>query len=54
VFLRNGKKFPSVPLAHVANMKDPYENTTLLVEKIQCEKYNWNIFGYLKIIVLLL
>jgi len=22
-------------------------------EKIRCEKYNWNIFGYLKVIALL-
>jgi hypothetical protein len=30
-------KFPSVPLAHAANMKESYENTKLLLENIQYE-----------------
>jgi hypothetical protein len=53
VLLRQGKKFPSVPLAHAADMKEFYENMEVLVGKIQCEKYNWNICGELKIIALL-
>jgi hypothetical protein len=35
-------------------MKESYENMKLLLEKIQYEKYNWNICGYLKVTVLLL
>jgi len=35
VLLRQGNKFPSVPLAHAADMKEFYENIKILVEKIQ-------------------
>jgi hypothetical protein len=35
-------------------MKESYENMKLLLEKIQYEKYNWNVCGYLKVTVLLL
>jgi len=34
VLLHNGNKFPSVPLAHAANMKESYESMKLLLEKI--------------------
>jgi hypothetical protein len=40
VLLHNGNKFPFLPLAHVANMKESCENIKLLLEKIQDEKYN--------------
>jgi len=30
VLVHNGNKFPSVPLAHAANMKGAYENMKLL------------------------
>jgi hypothetical protein len=35
-------------------MKDSYENMKLLLEKIQYEKYNWNVCGHLNVIALLL
>jgi hypothetical protein len=54
VLLHNGNKFPSVPLDHVANMKESRENMKLLLEKIRYEKYNLKICGYLKVIALLL
>jgi len=54
ILSHNGKKFPSVPLAHTANVKELYENMKLILEKIQYEKYNWNICGYLKVNDLLL
>jgi hypothetical protein len=54
VHLHNGNNFPSVTLAHTANMKEPYENMKLLLEKIQYEKYNWNICGDLKATALML
>jgi len=50
VLLHKGIKFPSEPLAHAANMEESYENMYLLLEKIQYEKYNWNICGDLKVI----
>jgi hypothetical protein len=40
VLLRNGDKFPSVPLAHDCNMKESLENMNLPLEKIQYKKYN--------------
>jgi hypothetical protein len=43
-----------VPLSHAANMKESYVDMKLLLEKIQYEKYNWNICGDLKVIALLL
>jgi hypothetical protein len=54
VLLHNANKFPSVPLALAANTKESYENTKLLLEKIQYEKYNWNIYGDSKVIAVLL
>jgi hypothetical protein len=54
VLLHNGNKCQSMPLAHVVNMKESYENKKLLLEKIQYEKYKWNICGDLKVIALLL
>jgi hypothetical protein len=54
VLLHNGNKFPTVPLAHAANMKGVYENMKVLFKKIQYEKYNWNICWDLMVITLLL
>jgi len=54
VLLRKGNKFPSVLLAHAANMKKSYKNLKLLLEKIHCEKYNGHICVGLKAIAVLL
>jgi hypothetical protein len=54
LLLHNGKKFPSLTFAHAAEMKESYENMKVLLEKIQYEKYNWNIGGELNAIALLL
>ena len=53
VLLHNENKFPPVPLVHAANMKESHENMKLLLEKIQHEKYYWNMWGDLEIIALL-
>jgi hypothetical protein len=45
MFLHNGNKYLSVPLAHAVNMKESYENMKLLLEKIHYEKCKWNICG---------
>jgi len=50
----NGNKFPLVLTTHVANMIMSYENMTLLWEKIQFEKYNWNICKDVEFIALFL
>ncbi|GFG37027.1 hypothetical protein Cfor_05729 [Coptotermes formosanus] len=54
VLLHNGNKFPSVPLAYATNMKETYENTKILLEKIQYDKYCWTICCDLKVTALLM
>ncbi|UYV84754.1 hypothetical protein LAZ67_X003339 [Cordylochernes scorpioides] len=53
VFLHNGNKFPSVPIAHASNMKETNENMKLLLKKIENERYGWKICSDLKVIALL-
>jgi hypothetical protein len=52
VLLHNGNKYPSLPLSHVVNMKEPYGYMKLLLEMILYEKYKWNICGDLIVIAL--
>ena len=40
-----GNKFPSVPLARAANMKESYGIMKLVLKEIQYEKYNRNVCG---------
>ena len=54
VLLHNGNRFPSVPLAHAANMKESYESIKLLLGKIKCNKFKWKLCGDLKDVALLL
>ena len=54
VLLHNGNMYPSVSLAHAANMKETYESMKLLLQKIRYEEHEWNICGDLKVVALLL
>ena len=54
VLLHNGNKFPSVPLAHAANMKESYESMKLLLGKIKYHEFKWKLRGDLKVVALLL
>jgi len=54
VLLYNGNKFPSVPLAHAANMKESYESMKLLLGKIKYDDFKWKLRGDLKVVALLL
>ena len=54
VLLHNGNKFPSVTLAHAANMKESYESTMLLLGKIKYDEFKWKLCGDLKVVALLL
>ena len=54
VLLHNGNKFPSVLLAHVANMKESYESMKLLLGKIKYDEFKWKLCGDLKVVALLL
>jgi hypothetical protein len=54
VLLHNGNRFPSVPLAHAANMKVSYESMKLLLGKIDYDEFKWKFCGDLKVVALLL
>jgi len=56
VLLNNRNKFPSVPLAHAANMKESYESMKLLMGKIKYVEFKWKlcVCGDLKVVALLL
>ena len=54
VLLHNGNKFPSVLLAHEANMKESYESTKLLLGKIMNDEFKWKLCGDFKVVALLL
>ena len=45
VLLHNGNKFPTVPLAHAANMKESYESMKLLLGKIKYDEFKWKLCG---------
>jgi len=54
VLFHNGKKFPSVPLALAANMKESYESMKLLLGKLKYDEFKWKLCGDLKAVALLL
>jgi len=54
VLLHNGNRFPSVPLAHAANMKENYGSMRLLLGKIKYGEFKWKLCGDLKVLALIL
>ena len=54
VLHHNGNRFPSVPLALAANMKESHESMKLLLGKIKYDEFNWKLRGELKVVALLL
>jgi len=52
VLIHNGNRFPSVPLAHAANMKERYENMKLLLGKFKYDEFKWKLCGELKVVAL--
>jgi hypothetical protein len=54
VLLHNGNRFPSVPLAHAANMKESYHSMELLMWTIKYDEFKWKLCGDLKLATLLL
>jgi len=52
--LHNGKRFPFVPLAHAATMKERYESMKLLLGKIKYDEVKWKLCSGLKVVALLL
>lgn len=53
VLLHNGNKYPSVPLAQAAKMKENYGNMKVLLENIKYSQYSWNICADLKVVAML-
>jgi len=45
VLLHNGKQHPSIPVGHAVYTKETYENPKPLLNKLQYNKYGWNICG---------
>ena len=54
VLLHNGNKFPSVPLAHSATLKETYDSLEILLEKIKYTEHKWHICSDLKVVSILL
>ena len=54
VLLHKRNRFPSVPLAHAASMKESHASMKLLLGKIKYDKYKWKLCGDLKVVALLL
>jgi len=54
VLLRNGNTLPAIPVGHSVHNKEPYENVKILMVVINYDKFKWQIYGDLKVIVLLL
>jgi len=54
VLLHNGDRFPFIPLARAANMKESYESIMLLLGKIKYDEFKWKLCGDLKVVALLL
>jgi len=48
VLLHDGKRFPSGPLVHAANMKESYESMKLMLRKIKYDEFKWKLCGDLK------
>ena len=53
VLLHNGNLKPSMRVAHSVTMKETYENMRILLDKINCDRYKWQICGDLKVIAIL-
>ena len=45
VLLHNGNRFPSVSLAHAANMKESYGSMKLLLGRIKHDEFKWKLCG---------
>jgi len=54
ILLHNGSRFPSLHLAHAANMKESHESMKLLLGTIKYGEFKWKLCGDLKVVALLL
>jgi len=54
VLLHNRNRFPSVPLAHAASIKEIYESMKLVLGTVKYEEFKWKLCGDLKVVAPLL
>jgi len=54
LLLQNGNTLPSIPVGHSMHNNESYENTNILMEAINYNKFKWQICGDLKVIAFLL
>ncbi|CAG9576915.1 unnamed protein product [Danaus chrysippus] len=50
VLLHNGNKFPSLPLAHSAMLKENYESVKMVLQTLKYEEYAWPVIGDFKMV----
>ncbi len=48
VLLHNGKKNPSLSLAHYVHLKENYSSVKLLLENLNYKNYGWEVNGDFK------
>ena len=54
VFLRNGNKLPSIPVAYAPNTKEIYTTMNNILAEVDYKKCQWEFCGDLKVIAVLL
>jgi hypothetical protein len=54
VLLHNGNVLPSIPVGYAVNMKESYDNMKLLLNCVNYKKYQWQLYGDLKVVAVLL
>ena len=53
VLHHSGSRFPSVPMAHAANMKKRYKIMKLMLGRIKYDEFKWKLCGDHKVVALL-
>ena len=53
VLLHNGNKYPSIPIAHSAQLKEDYSNVQRLLQLVRYEDHRWDVIGDFKMITFL-
>ena len=54
VLLHNGKKYPSLPLAHSVHLKETYENVKTVLNVLKYDQCNWEVIGEFVMIAFLM
>ena len=53
VLLHNGNKYPSIPIAHSASLKENYANVKRLLQAVTYDEHMWDVIGDFKMITFL-